>query len=114
MKRIGRLSQSVGLLCLGLLVYSLPSCGEQPDLEPTILLISLDGFRWDYLDQAETPHLDRMITAGVKARSLLPVFPTKTFPNHYSIITGLFPENHGLVSNSMYDPVFDATFRWIK
>lgn len=81
----------------------------QPE-RPTLLLISLDGFRWDFMDLAETPSLDRLAATGVRADRLIPVFPTKTFPNHYSIVTGLYPEHHGIVSNNFYDPTFDAAF----
>ncbi len=80
-------------------------------LDPTVILISLDGFRWDFLGRAETPNLDRLVERGVRAERLVPVFPSLTFPNHYSIVTGLHPENHGVVSNTMYDPVMDARFR---
>ena len=76
----------------------------------TVVLISIDGFRYDYLDRYPSPNLHRIIAAGVRA-PLVPVFPTKTFPNHYSIVTGLFPEHHGVVENTMYDPVFDTVFR---
>ncbi len=76
----------------------------------TVLLISLDGFRWDYFDRVNTPNLDQLRNKGVQAKGLVPVFPSKTFPNHYSIVTGLFPENHGIVSNSMFDPVFRERF----
>ena len=80
------------------------------ELEPTVILISLDGFRWDYLDIAETPNLDRLAAAGVRAEALVPIFPTKTFPNHYSIATGLYADHHGIVGNAMYDPELDASF----
>lgn len=75
-----------------------------------LILISFDGFRWDYMDKTDTPNLDRLVETGVKADALIPSFPSKTFPNHYTIVTGLYPENHGIVSNTMYDPVYDATF----
>ena len=75
-----------------------------------LILISLDGFRWDYMDKTDTPNLDRLVENGVKADALISAFPSKTFPNHYSIVTGLYPENHGIVANTMYDPEFDATF----
>ena len=78
--------------------------------ENYLILISFDGFRWDYMDKTDTPNLDRLVASGVKADALIPSFPSKTFPNHYTITTGLYPENHGIVANSMYDPVFDATF----
>ena len=70
----------------------------------TVILISIDGFRADYLTQEDSPHLLELANQGVHAEYLEPVFPSKTFPNHYSIITGLYPANHGIISNSMYDP----------
>jgi len=78
--------------------------------ENYLILISFDGFRWDYIDKTDTPNLDRLVKNGVKAEALIPAFPTKTFPNHYTIVTGLYPENHGITFNTIYDPVFDATF----
>ena len=71
--------------------------------EPTVILVSLDAFRWDYAERAATPALDSIAAAGVRAKGLIPVFPSKTFPNHYSMATGLYPENHGIVSNVFYD-----------
>ena len=62
------------------------------------------------MDKTDTPNLDHLVENGVKADALIPSFPSKTFPNHYTIVTGLHPENHGIVSNTMYDPEFDATF----
>ena len=76
-----------------------------------ILLISFDGFRYDYLDRVDTPHFDSLVASGVTAEGLIPVFPTKTFPNHYSIVTGLYPEHSGLVGNTMYDPMWDEWYR---
>ncbi len=72
--------------------------------QPYIILISFDGFRWDYLDRGLTPNIDKIVNNGVKAISLRPVFPSKTFPNHISIVTGLYPENHGIIFNSFEDP----------
>ena len=66
---------------------------------PYLILISIDGFRWDYQDLYDTPALDRIAAQGVRADAMIPVFPTLTFPNHYSIATGLYPANHGLISN---------------
>jgi predicted AlkP superfamily pyrophosphatase or phosphodiesterase len=74
------------------------------------VLVSLDGFRYDYLDLYPSPNLHRLMARGVRA-PLVPVFLTKTFPNHYSVVTGLYPVHHGVVDNTMYDPEFDATFR---
>ena len=79
-------------------------------LPPTIILISLDGYRWDYVDRPEAKTLQGFARRGVRAEGLIPVFPSKTFPNHYTIVTGLYPEHHGLVANSMYDPTYDAWY----
>lgn len=68
-----------------------------------VLLISFDGFRADYVDWYKTPNLDRIKSDGVMAKQLKPVFPTKTFPNHYSIATGMYVENHGLIGNQFFD-----------
>ena len=77
---------------------------------PYLILISIDGFRWDYMSLHPTPNLKRIAAMGTKAERLLPVFPTLTFPNHYSIATGLYPENHGLVANGFPDPERDAWY----
>ncbi len=70
----------------------------------TLILISLDGWRRDYHTLAPTPALQSLMARGVRAEGLTPVFPTKTFPNHYSIVTGLYTEHHGVVGNSMREP----------
>ncbi len=80
------------------------------DTAPKLLLVSFDGFRYDYLSKTETPHFDSLLVEGVQAEGLIPVFPSKTFPNHYSIVTGLYPENSGLIANTMYDPQWDAWY----
>ena len=79
------------------------------DLKPTVILISLDGFRYDYVEKFKTQTLDRLARQGVRAKWMIPSFPTKTFPNHYTIATGLYPQNHGLVENNVYD--FGQIFR---
>jgi len=78
---------------------------QQPikDLKPTLILISLDGFRYDYLDKYQPPALNALAKNGVRAKWMIPSFPTKTFPNHYTIATGLYPQNHGIVENNVYD-----------
>jgi predicted AlkP superfamily pyrophosphatase or phosphodiesterase len=77
-----------------------------------LILVSIDGFRWDYLQKfkAQAPHLNHLAAEGVRARRLIPAFPSLTFPNHYTIVTGLWPEHHGIVNNRMYDPNFKAEF----
>jgi predicted AlkP superfamily pyrophosphatase or phosphodiesterase len=73
-------------------------------------LISLDGFRWDFLERGATPTLLRLAQEGVRADRLIPSFPTKTFPNHYTIVTGLRPAEHGLVANNIFDPATGERF----
>jgi predicted AlkP superfamily pyrophosphatase or phosphodiesterase len=89
-------------------LFGQPDSGD--DYAHTVVLISMDGFRWDYLDKAPTPNIHRLIQNGVQAKGLIPPFPSKTFPSHYSIVTGLYPEHHGIVANTMYDPEFKALF----
>mgnify|MGYP003575496641 CR=1 FL=1 len=71
---------------------------------PYVILISFDGFRYDYPDKFDTPNFKSIRKKGAWAEGLIPSFPSKTFPNHYSIITGLYPGHHGLVDNTFYDP----------
>jgi predicted AlkP superfamily pyrophosphatase or phosphodiesterase len=79
------------------------------DLKPTVILISLDGFRYDYVDKYHPPAMSALAEQGVRAKWMVPSFPTKTYPNHYTIVTGLYPEHHGIVENHVYDfgEVFD-------
>src|SRR5436305_1483393 len=114
-KRIShRLSQTASMIYLdpmrirlnGLFVFLLCSFSfaQQPqsvavqkitDLRPTLLFISIDAFRADYLDSNPAPNLHKLAAAGASG-SIIPVFPTLTFPNHYSIATGLYPAHHGI------------------
>lgn len=71
--------------------------------EQTVVLISLDGFRWDYIEKHQAKNLAKIAKAGVRAERMIPVYPTKTFPNHISIITGLQPANHGIIDNRFCD-----------
>ncbi|GAB1350587.1 hypothetical protein MASR1M107_28020 [Ignavibacteriales bacterium] len=79
--------------------------------QPYTILISFDGFRHDYMDRGITPNLWKIANNGVKASSLRPVYPSKTFPNHISIITGMYPENHGIIANTFYDPFTKETYK---
>lgn len=79
--------------------------------KPYVVIVSLDAFRWDYDSIYGTPVLDDIARMGVMAERLIPSFPTKTFPNHYSIATGLYPDHHGLVNNSFYAPDLDMVYR---
>ena len=75
-----------------------------------LVLVSIDGFRFDYQDLYDTPALDRIADSGVRADALRPVFPTMTFPNHYSIATGLYPADHGIVHNDFPNDTRDAWY----
>ncbi|MGB7201419.1 MAG: ectonucleotide pyrophosphatase/phosphodiesterase [Pyrinomonadaceae bacterium] len=87
---------------------------QQPinNLKPTVILVSMDGFRYDYVDKFAPPTISRLAKVGVRAKSMIPSFPTKTFPNHYTVATGLYPQNHGLVENNVYD--FGTVFTMSK
>jgi predicted AlkP superfamily pyrophosphatase or phosphodiesterase len=97
-----------------LLVVSLSALIGHAAETPPLILISMDGFRWDYcaLHPAETPNLRRLISEGVTAKGLIPVYPTNTFPNHYTIVTGLYPSHHGIVNNLCFDPGLGEFFRY--
>ena len=77
---------------------------------PYVILISVDGLRHDYIKKYNPPTLSKIKENGLAAESLIPIFPSKTFPNHYSIVTGMYAENHGLISNSFYDPNLKKTY----
>lgn len=104
-------------LRLFILIMVFLGCAASPsshkgivDFKPTVVLISFDGFRWDYMEKTDTPNLHRLAKDGVRAQRMIPSFPSKTFPNHYTIVTGLYPENHGIVSNRMWDPSLKKSF----
>ncbi len=71
--------------------------------KPYVILISADGFRYDYAKKYNAENLLKLRRSGVKAKSMIPSFPSVTFPNHYTIATGLYPSHHGLVYNVFYD-----------
>ncbi len=100
------------IVILSLFTTSFNSCTPTKEKKtPYVVTLSMDAFRWDYPDMYETPTLDSIALLGVKAESLKPCFPSKTFPNHYSMATGLYPDHHGIVQNSFYDPQLDKHYR---
>ncbi|WP_439481272.1 ectonucleotide pyrophosphatase/phosphodiesterase [Cyclobacterium plantarum] len=99
-------------ICL-LLVFSTNWLFAQ-EKEPYLILISLDGYRYDYTDRFKPKNLTQFIEAGTAADAMIPSFPTKTFPNHYTIATGMLPENHGLVDNSFYEPEKDQVYSMVN
>lgn len=117
-----------GLACLALQLAPTQASGEpgrEPDRPngsgginapghrqaPYLVLVSIDGFRWDYLDTYRLPAIAAIAAGGVRAERLVPVWPSLTFPNHYSIVTGMQPARHGLVSNDFFDP---QAGRWYR
>jgi predicted AlkP superfamily pyrophosphatase or phosphodiesterase len=80
-----------------------PPAATAPRTAPIVVLVSIDGFRWDFIDRPGAAGLREIARLGVQARYMEPVFPTKTFPNHYSLVTGLWAEHHGIISNTMED-----------
>ena len=76
-----------------------------------VVLVSFDGFRWDYPDIYKTPNLDKLALSGVKAEKMIPSFPSKTFPNHYALATGLYPDHNGLVENSFFAPDLNQVYK---
>ena len=96
---------SLSLVLTGCVAATAPPAAQRAAelREPVTILVSIDGFRPDYLGRGETPTLDGLAAAGVKG-VMRPSFPTKTFPNHYTIVTGVRPDRHGIVDNNMEDP----------
>uniref|UniRef100_A0A8C0KP80 Alkaline phosphodiesterase I n=1 Tax=Canis lupus dingo TaxID=286419 RepID=A0A8C0KP80_CANLU len=88
-----------------------PQCPAGFEMPPT-LLFSLDGFRAEYLHTwgGLLPVISKLKNCGTYTKNMRPVYPTKTFPNHYSIVTGLYPESHGIIDNKIYDPKMNAFF----
>jgi predicted AlkP superfamily pyrophosphatase or phosphodiesterase len=77
--------------------------------DPTVIVLSWDGIRWDYPDRADFPGLDRMASQGVRGK-LTPIYPSKTFPTHVSMATGTYPDRHGVMDNAFWDPVRKAMY----
>lgn len=86
--------------CLLALLLSCSVYGKSE--KPTVILLSIDGFSYEYLEQHKPPNLLALAQSGAVAE-LLPVYPSKTFPNHLSIITGSYPVNHGISNNNFYN-----------
>jgi predicted AlkP superfamily pyrophosphatase or phosphodiesterase len=126
----GRAALSSFVLVLGLLL-ALPLQGQNAGFNPAlplvhvdhgsnsphaqkqhyVVLVSLDGFRWDYAVRENATHLLALGKQGVWApQGILPSFPSLTFPNHFTLVTGLYPEHHGLVANSFYDETRKARY----
>ncbi|MDO3627883.1 ectonucleotide pyrophosphatase/phosphodiesterase [Mucilaginibacter sp. BT774] len=92
----------------------IPGRSNSPEQQekPYVILISADGFRYDYAEKYKAEHLLALADAGVKASSMVPSFPSVTFPNHYTIVTGLYPSHHGLIDNSFYDRTLKRAYSY--
>ena len=94
-------------LCLAAQVIQVDHGPNSPaqQAKPYVVLVSLDGYRYDYTKKYAAKHLQALAAAGaVATEGMLPSYPSLTFPNHYTLVTGLYPEHHGIVANSFYDP----------
>lgn len=92
-----------------IVLFGLLTCAcKQAEVTYT-LVVSMDAFRWDYLDVMETPGLNEIADSGIR-RTMKPSYPASTFPNHYTLATGLRPNNHGLVNSSFWDPQTEMVY----
>jgi predicted AlkP superfamily pyrophosphatase or phosphodiesterase len=103
--RLRRLAMLLALVLIGA-APAWRAAGEPPIL----ILVSFDGWRWDYIDRQPAPNLRALAARGVRATAMIPSFPVLTFPNHYTIVTGLYPQHHGIVGNNMRDPSMPDRF----
>lgn len=92
-----------------LLIVLIVSCSKR-EQKRYLVVLSMDGFRWDYASRTSTPTLDYIAANGVRAERLKPSFPSTTFANHYTMATGLHPDHHGIVANRFYATDLDAHF----
>jgi predicted AlkP superfamily pyrophosphatase or phosphodiesterase len=105
------------LVCVGTACAAAygPKPASEAGRPPLLILVSFDGWRWDYHTKVAAPHLSALMARGVRAEGLIPAYPSKTVPNHYSLVTGLYPGHHGMVANTIRDPrtgrLFERTNR---
>ena len=97
------MARFLSILLVTTMLYCPPVTYGDTAHSATLILISIDGFRWDYLDQYPTPHMRAIAEQGVRATRMTTVYPSKTFPSHLSLATGLSPADHGIVDNNFCD-----------
>jgi predicted AlkP superfamily pyrophosphatase or phosphodiesterase len=100
--------------CLVIFIFGLLLSGFSSARRPFknyVVMVSFDAFRWDYSKMYKTPNLDQVARDGVKADRMIPSFPTITFPNHYAIATGLYPDHHGLIDNNFVATDLKLTYK---
>ena len=101
----------ISILSILLVLFSGFNKDTREPYKNYVVLVSFDAFRWDYNKIYNTPNLNKLAADGVKAERMYSSFPTNTFPNHYSIITGLYPDHHGLINNSFSAPDLGLFYR---
>ncbi len=109
-ERVGRRLGAMALLLVAACRPGPAPAPVAPAVPRSVVLVSLDGFRADYLDRPGAVRLRALAARGVRAQRMIPAFPSKTFPAHYTLVTGLHPEHHGIVANTMVDPAIGKTF----
>jgi alkaline phosphatase D len=125
-RSLRRISKQILCVVLAACWFAVTSCGQaispvitvdhgpnspQQLSKPYVILVSLDGFRYDYAKRYHAEHLLALAAQGASTpEGMLPSYPSITFPNHYTIVTGLYPEHHGLVANNFYDPARKETY----
>lgn len=99
-------------IILFFVVLGFVAVAKTQKVEPTpiVIMVSFDGFRHDYVEMYDAPNFKEFIKSGVAAESMTPSYPSKTFPNHYTLVTGLYPDHHGLVDNTFYDKELDLRY----
>ncbi|PTT58668.1 ectonucleotide pyrophosphatase/phosphodiesterase [Stenotrophomonas sp. HMWF003] len=111
------LAATLALTSCASVPFDSPTAGSTPVATPAaapkLLLVSIDGLRADMLDRGITPNLSRLVDGGVRARWMTPSYPSLTFPNHYTLVTGLRPDHHGIIHNSMHEDAL-GSFRLSK
>ncbi len=111
------LAATLALTSCASVPFDSPTAGSTPaatrPAAPKLLLVSIDGLRADMLDRGITPNLSRLVDGGVRARWITPSYPSLTFPNHYTLVTGLRPDHHGIIHNSMHEDAL-GSFRLSK
>ncbi|KAG0334099.1 hypothetical protein BG004_000560 [Podila humilis] len=120
-----RAGRAKNIVCNPFITQDIPAAPPQPlseskttlsngthEFDPTVIVLSFDGLRADYLKRGLTPTLLSVGEQGVKAEFMQPSFPTLTFPNHYTMCTGLYPSSHGIVANMFYDPALNDDFNY--
>ena len=109
-----KVSKHISFLIILPILFGFFDCNQGPHnpeiSKPYLIVLSLDGFRWDYPEQANTPTLDSLAKVGVHT-NIIPSYPSKTFPNHYAMATGLYPDHHGIVLNSFYAQDIEKQYR---